>query len=862
MFYRKLQQIIEAWVVRYTRAAFRHPLLFVLGFVIAGAAAALFAWRTLRVETDLKALLPEGTASVAALDESRERIGSTDFFVIAIRSASKDRAAIAAAQDALKVWIEAEWNDAVWVQTARDTTFFKDHALYYFSEEKLRALKSILADEVVKASAKSLPGMVSFLDDDGQAHGNPLSAWLDETTLRELGLPPQIERELAQTLHPKTGDDADGEGSGGRALGDRLIGPKNDVGVVLVQLSRPSTDLAYARFALGRGEALADAVIESFGTGDLDAQVVGAYRSFLEVDAVKDDGRVATGVSVALVILVLVVFFRSFRAPIGLFLPLAITGAVTMALTAVIFGRLTVLTLFVLAMLAGMGIDYAIHLFGRVKAEVGGGRAVEGAVAKTLLDTGVAVLTAGLTTIGAIATLLIGHFTGFHEFAVVASLGIALSVVITLLMTPPIIALLNRWRPIFVAMPASRTLPSTHSRQRFERWVTAAFIGGVAVTLVLAMFAKDVQFENDFRKLRGPKTGATIKYGRAIGKNASTTPAIILGTSREEMSRVHGYLKARVGDPVLSSFITASTLVPPTEDQRARRAVIEEIGALAGKRAMKRLKGEEAHLVRMLEKMAAASPFDEQALPDWARMMLSEQDGRFGNIGHLYANVKDWDAASVARFQEAFGVIRIDGRAVPVANSAFVLSDIVTMVKADGARLLIVTLVLLFGILVVFSRSVKGAAILFAGVIAGLIWTAGIMGLAGIRIGLYNLIVIPVILGVGIDTAIHLYHRHRALGRNGLKENLRQTGAMVAASALTTVAGFAGLLFVSHMGLWSIGVLAGVGISASLLSMLIVLPYLLMTFCDRKGTKSVGEIVSCVIPSSNHQGLITERADN
>jgi hypothetical protein len=80
------------------------------------------------------------------------------------------------------------------------------------------------------------------------------------------------------------------------------------------------------------------------------------------------------------------------------------------------------------------------------------------------------------------------------------------------------------------------------------------------------------------------------------------------------------------------------------------------------------------------------------------------------------------------------------------------------------------------------------------------VWIAGLMALFDIRLRPYNVIVIPVVLGVGIDGAIHLYHRYRSV--RCLRRLMRTTGLTVTASSWTNAAGFVGLQFVARAKRW------------------------------------------------------------
>ena len=61
----------------------------------------------LKLDADLSHLLPQDTPSVKALEESYERFGSTDRFMIAIQSESVELAA--ALQDSISDYIHKNW---------------------------------------------------------------------------------------------------------------------------------------------------------------------------------------------------------------------------------------------------------------------------------------------------------------------------------------------------------------------------------------------------------------------------------------------------------------------------------------------------------------------------------------------------------------------------------------------------------------------------------------------------------------------------------------------------------------------------------------------------------------------------------
>jgi predicted RND superfamily exporter protein len=94
-------------------------------------------------------------------------------------------------------------------------------------------------------------------------------------------------------------------------------------------------------------------------------------------------------------------------------------------------------------------------------------------------------------------------------------------------------------------------------------------------------------------------------------------------------------------------------------------------------------------------------------------------------------------------------------------------------------------------------------------------------------------IVLPLLLGIGVDSGIHLVHRHRsAIDPQG---QLLATSASRAVlwSALTTIASFGSLGLASHRGMASLGQLLTLGIALMLIANLMVLPALITLISGR-----------------------------
>jgi predicted RND superfamily exporter protein len=130
-------------------------------------------------------------------------------------------------------------------------------------------------------------------------------------------------------------------------------------------------------------------------------------------------------------------------------------------------------------------------------------------------------------------------------------------------------------------------------------------------------------------------------------------------------------------------------------------------------------------------------------------------------------------------------------------------------------------LVLVFGLLLWDSRSLRDALTCLLPVATGVLWALGVMAVAGYPLNLLNVFVITMVIGVGSDYAIYMIHRVREGA--GIPE-LAATGRAVLLSALTTIVGFGTLVTTHYPGLQSMGWMAALGVTFAVATAIVVVP--------------------------------------
>src|SRR4030095_13410145 len=134
-------------------------------------------------------------------------------------------------------------------------------------------------------------------------------------------------------------------------------------------------------------------------------------------------------------------------------------------------------------------------------------------------------------------------------------------------------------------------------------------------------------------------------------------------------------------------------------------------------------------------------------------------------------------------------------------------------------------------------RNFKKSLLVMVPIVAGVFWVMGLMWMTGLSLNLYNMVMIPSVMGMSIDNSIHVYHSYEELGKGSLDRVLASAGLSSLLASLTNAAGFLGLLFCHHGGLRSMGIVATMGLFTCLISTLVFLPLLLQFLEWRSGKK-------------------------
>jgi uncharacterized protein len=257
----------------------------------------------------------------------------------------------------------------------------------------------------------------------------------------------------------------------------------------------------------------------------------------------------------------------------------------------------------------------------------------------------------------------------------------------------------------------------------------------------------------------------------------------------------------------LKAYLGLQTLLPSYQEQKL--AIIADIRRRIQKKRAFMKEPTREKLKKWEKYIQVDKAITVEMIPNWISAQLREQNGVLGRNVVLYLDgIKADYSISNALYQAFFHLPDPSGR-VKVAANYFILVEAIDTLRADGPRVLIATVGAVFICLMLLFRSLKATLLVLIPLALSIIWLGGVYWLAGWKLNMFSVVAFPLLVGMGIDNAIHVYHRFSESGR--VRTVLREVGGPVVTATTTTFVGFFGLLFTDYWGIQTLGLTAGLG---------------------------------------------------
>jgi len=770
----------------HARFVYRFAPWILLGAVVLIALCFPFASQ-LRLKANLIDLLPGDMPSVQRLNELTALVGGTSFLIAVIESEDEDTA-----RDATRLFAEkiATFPEVDHVDNRTDMGAFQNRRLLFLTLESLKEVGDYVHDLIGYHRRTNNPFYIDLLEEEEPK--------LDIESL-----------ELEERVHKIGG----------------FAGKESDsfMRVILIKPAHPVSDLE----STGR---LNDAAIAAFQEiqqsfeHPMTLGFTGPYKTRYDEYHVIIEDLARTGILTVLIIIILMVaFFRNIRSTVYAFLSLGVGIFWTCAFTQVTIGYLNLITAFLLGILFGLGIGFAIHILARFAEERKTESDMLRALEKTFEAIGEPSLTSALTSSIAFFSLTISHFYGFKHFGLIAGVGIMLCFLSIFLILPSLLVISDRFL-------LHRKLSHFSLKESWGKVRRGPIYGVLVAGLLFSIFSmiqiSKADFEYDFANLQ--QEGAeSIVFGDRIGKHFGVVlnPVGLVTADKasafELARRISRYIEE---NPDTSFHFAASIMSHIPRNQKDKIELMRDMDALLEERQelINSLDAEDRRRVEDLRKQLAATPLTIEDIPKDLRKQYEGKEGKV-SVVYVYPVSSLLDGQMAKRFVRELRSFDLPPD-VTLAGEPVIYADILILLERDTPLAMMISLGLVVLLLFIHFRRPSHVLWVLSPIVVGFLWLMGMTSLAGFKFNYLNVTILPSILGVGIDSGIHIFHRYKKEKRQTLFEILKKTGLAVVLTSLTTMAAFGSLFLARHRGMSSLGELGFLGFVSCLLASVIFIP--------------------------------------
>ncbi len=751
--------------------------------------------------------------------------------------------------------------------------FFREHALLYLDVEAL--------DDMIDRLAEAQP-LLSALAVDPSLRGlfERLISALSQSETTSAGHALGTDRILGLL---ETSADAMLDGADPTIIWtDELFSQSTDVVRVLSAKSAVRTDefgveseISKAEVMAAIRELLADAQLPSGVQVQLTGEVALAHE---EIAAATSGVALAGWLSVVLLLGVLIFGVRSIKIIGGTF-ALLIAGVIwTSAYAMLAVGEYNTLSIVFLVMFFGLGVDFAVHFSLRYQeainhrlrsAAVGTAAAnvssetIAAALQTTVRSVGTPICLCVLSTAVAFLGFWPTSYQGLADLGVISAGGMLIAGFLTFTLLPAYYRVVGRIRHHETELTSGQRLVVALTKQR--RYVLLALVCAV---LVAGVSASRSYFDYSVLALRDDQSESMQTLRRLQDEGLATDYSLSVLVDEPFAPP---QLEAM---PEVDSVVAAVDYLPANQPQKlealadaqdffwdlfAADAVQQPASARSIRRSLQNLlsaleDSNDARYQGLIRDLTDISAANEQTLFIWQRAVLSNLLEELEWLREaLQVNTVTFDDLPPTLQR----LLRSDtGEYLLQINPAEDLSDtsalnrFIDLVRQQlptatgrpviewGVGQIVVesfytaTLIAGAGVLLIlllrYRRPMDAVMILIPLGVA-MLFTLALSVWFDRPLNMANVLVLPLIFGLGVDNGIHVVDRfHASDDVNRLIHS--STPRAVLLSTLTTIGAFASLMLSPHQGTASIGLLLAFAVSMVLLLTIVVLPVLLSYF--------------------------------
>ena len=786
----------------------RKPKVALCLFVILSLISLVGVWQ-LKVDTNILKLLPQDMPETQAIRKLNEEEGGAHFLTLAIKGENSEvrREVIQQLSDKISQMPEVEY-------VMHDLSVFssdlkKRMVMFHLPLQDLDGLSANLQKAVSAGPALTMPGVADALLGDTTTKLERVDTTSSDLCLGQL---------LKQQINSKESFVA-AMNKGCGEMSQIIVRPNQMP--FFPDFSRPFMEKIYS--------LLDEAELQAKGLEIV--WIGGAYHYASEdIKYITQDIFYTILLSFFLVFLLLSLAYREKRAMVIIFIPLMLGNLWTWGFTSFAFGEVNTFTSFCSAILLGLGVDFAIHLYSRYREERARIDSLEEAVQKAWNSAGPPCGAAALTSAAGFISLYFANFIGFKQLGLQLSVGVLICLCAIVVGLPLLILWRERQdKPIQL----SRTPEPSKSNGGY-RWASLGLVGILLLSLAFATQLNKIEYEYDISLLRHDGVSYTdLDDAQRARAEESFSPTIMTFESDTALREAHNKFNSMIEqkqEPLFKGVLSVYSLIPQNQQQHLDK--LDDLHAFLQQKDLRYLPPSILEYAKFIQETPPRQLLP-QDLPKSILQMLGAGTGKHRIM--IYANGNQWDIRNNNALAMTIEKNTVDASPKPeVAGEFIARANLFRLMQDDAPTIASIAICLIFVATLLYLRRL-GRALISAGIlIVGMCWALVGLLVFDIKISIVNFVGFPILMGVGIDVIIHLLHRISEEGPGRIGFAMRTTGVAALLSVSTTMLSFASLLIAKNGGINSLGTLIVIGLFLVSLAAFVMVPLCWMNFYNKR----------------------------
>ncbi|MCL2760632.1 MAG: MMPL family transporter [Desulfuromonadales bacterium] len=609
-----------------------------------------------------------------------------------------------------------------------------------------------------------------------------------------------------------------------------------------------------------------------------------------EMTTSEHDITLATIISIVLTVILLLIVFRGVLNVVSAMTTILVAISLSFGFATLTVGHLNILSVVFAVMLMGIGIEYGIQIVLRYQEELSKGNDKATSIGIGLERNILAIIMAAATIAAAFFTFVLTDFKGIAELGIIAAGGIAICVVVTLTLLPAMLLLISpgksKIRTTINNSETDKTFTGSVKRILFG-YPKAVIAITVALVLLSLYPLYKISFDYNLMNLQAKGLESVI-YARKLMTSKENAGYFVVGTanSSEDAAKLTKKLEAL---PTVDHVVSMNTFIPEDQDKKldmlqklsktlsdvkpaeydenlqlmALPEVFENFRNSVKKLNQKLVAEKKPEAPEVGEFLATLDSFfsklEKEKDKNAVGMLKNFQGGMFAELPSQIDALKTTLAANrisandipkelSSRFIGQTGKYMLqiapkyeifdrqpleaflkDVRSIlPNATGEPVMVyESMSIMRDSYKAAFIYAFIAIIVILLLAFRSIRYTLIGLIPLVTGVLFMISGMWLFRISFNSANIIVMPLILGIAVDSGIYIINRYRRENLTPAEVIFSSTGIGVLCNTFTIMASFGALMVARHQGVFSIGAVMSLGMIACQIAFVLVLPAVL-----------------------------------